>query len=204
MAGQPHPDQQWYPLQSSSQEHQHLFPQPTAYKSRFSGPYAEVPHDETGGVSRRPQTFWQRWFGGTKRTLRAFTIVACIVLIINISWLFAAKAKYGIKNGFGTIRQGNCDSAKSLNTWLHFAINILSTLLLAGSNAFMAAFCCPSREEVDRAHRRGKSLQVGIFNFGNLRRIAKRKGLVVILLALTSVPFHLLWVFIAFLEPKTL
>jgi hypothetical protein len=65
---------------------------------------------------------------------------------------------------------------------------------LAGSNSFMAAFSSPSREEVDKAHQHSKSLHVGTFSLGNLRGIAKRKSFVVLVLAISSVPFHLLWV----------
>lgn len=156
--------------------------------------YAEVPSDETGhpGSQFHQQTFRQKWFGGIKHTLRWFTLIAVIVLITNVSWLFDARAKYGIQDGFGIIKRGSCTSIKSLNTWLHLAINILSTLLLTGSNAFMAVFSCPSRKEVDKAHRRGKFLRVGSFSLGNLMAIAKRKSLVVLILAISSVPFHLL------------
>jgi len=152
-------------------------------------PYTDVIQLDGG---TRKQTFNQKYFGGIKRTLRAFAAVACIVLLVNVTWLFTAKNKYGIKDGFATLRAGDCGSIKSLNTWLHLLINILSTLLLTGSNAFMATFCCPSRKEVDKAHARGRFLHVGSMSLGNLRGIAKRKGLVVLLLALSSVPFHLL------------
>jgi hypothetical protein len=172
---------EWYPMHPTGS---------TAYKSSVGGTYVEVAAEET--LPYKKQSFRQKYLGGIKRTLRAFVTVACIVLIVNVSWLGYAKAKYGIKDGYGTIKRGDCDSVKSLNTWLHLVINILSTLLLTGSNAFMAAFSCPSREEVDKAHRRGRFLHVGSFSLGNLRAVAKRKGFVVLILALSSVPFHLL------------
>lgn len=187
MAGHQRP---WIPTHSTSQEY--LFPLSTAYKSGVSGSYEEVASDEAGIPSHIQQTFKQRYFGGIKRTLRGFAILASIILIINVSWLGAARAKYGIKDGYGTLKEGPCGSIESLSSWLHFAINVLSTLLLTGSNAFMAAFCCPSREEVDKAHQRGKFLHVAVLNLGNLRRIAFRKGVVVVLLAISSIPFHLL------------
>jgi hypothetical protein len=55
---------------------------------------------------------------------------------------------------------------KNLNIWLHLVINILSTLLLTGSNAFMAAVSCPSRKEVDKPHRRGKFCMCGALVWG--------------------------------------
>jgi hypothetical protein len=154
--------------------------------------YAEVPSDDSIAPPYHQQTFKQKYFGGIKRTLRAFTFVAFVVLIINILWLVYAKIKYGIVDGYGTIRKGECSEVKRLNTWLHLIINILSTLLLTGSNAFMACYSCPSREEVDQAHAKRKSVHIGVLSFGNMTGIAKRKSLVVLLLALSSVPFHLL------------
>jgi hypothetical protein len=158
----------------------------------MSTKYAAVSSDASEIANHRQQTFRQKYFGGIKRTLRLFTIVAIVVLIINVCWLIYAKAKYGIVDGYGTIRKGECSEVKQLNTWLHLVINILSTLLLTGSNAFMACYSCPSREEVDQAHGRSRSLHIGVLSFGNLRGIAKRKSFVVLLLALSSVPFHLL------------
>ena len=175
---------QWIPMQSKSES--------------STGPaatYTEVPTNDTGYPATHPgnQQVWrQKWFGGIKLTLRWFTFVAVIVLVTNVAWLFDARSRYGIKNGFGTIKSGPCTSIKNLNTWLHLMINVLSTLLLTGSNAFMAVFSCPSRKEVDKAHRRGKFLRVGSISLGNLKAIAKRKGLVVLVLAMSSVPFHLL------------
>lgn len=140
----------------------------------------------------RKQTFKQKYLGGVKRTLRAFATVGCIILIINVSWLGYARVHYGIVDSHGTIREGECTEVKNLSTWYHLLINILSTLLLTGSNAFMAAYACPSRQEIDKAHQRGRWLHVGRLSFGNLKGIGKRKGLVVLVLAISSVPFHLL------------
>lgn len=82
--------------------------------------------------------------------------------------------------------------AKRLNAWLHLLINILSALLLAGSNTFMQLFSAPTQQEVDRAHVRRIWLHIGVLGIRNWRGIAKRKALVSLLLALTSIPFHLL------------
>ncbi len=178
----------------SNQQYTQWIPtQANPYSNASKGAYIEVGQVVKDEIPEyRQQSFRQKYLGGVKRTLRAFVVVACLVLIANVSWLGYAKAKYGISDGFGTVRRGECSDVKSLNTWLHFAINVLSTLLLTGSNAFMAAFSCPSRKEVDKAHQRGRFLHVGSFSLGNLRGIAKRKGLVVLVLALSSAPFHLL------------
>lgn len=193
---------QWIPMQQPPWRSEST---PSDYlKPDLRGAYTELVPDDTGVPSYRKQTFMQKYFGGIKRTLRIFVAVACIVLIINIVWLVYAKSKYGIVNGFGTIQSGECSKVKGLSTWYHLLINILSTLLLTGSNAFMATYSCPSRQEVDHAHQRGKSLHVGSLSFGNLRCIAKRRGLVVLALALSSAPFHLLRVRIMLLSIESL
>jgi hypothetical protein len=161
--------------------------------------HASEKHDEDQeshfSASPRPpeQTFHQAQFGGLRRTLRFFLAIAVVVLLINISWLGYAATHYGgLSSGYGSIQRGNCDAAKRTNTWLHLLINILSTLLLTGSNAFMGVYCCPSRKEVDQAHARRKWLHVGMLSMRNFSAIAVRKSAIVILLCLSSLPFHLL------------
>lgn len=134
----------------------------------------------------------QRYLSGLKFSLRGFAVIAGLVLVVNISWFLWAKKKYGISSGYGTIQRGDCAVAKRLNTWLHLLINGLSTLLLMGSNAFMQAFSGPTREEVDRAHSQHRWLHIGALSFRNMRGIAKRKVFVCLVLAMSSIPFHLL------------
>lgn len=182
----------WFPMQPPpqySQQTQYASQGQEQHKPAFGGKYTEVAIDEHVVAPYRKQTFKQKYFGGVKRTLRAFAAVGCVVLVVNLSWLGYARSHYGIVDGFGVIRQGVCSEVKNLSTWYHLLINILSTLLLTGSNAFMAVYSCPSRQEVDRAHQRGRVLNVGGLSFGNLRGISKRKGIVVVLLAMSSIHF---------------
>ena len=138
------------------------------------------------------RTFTQKYLGGTKRALHLFAALASIVLLVNVSWLGYVISRYGISDGYGTIKTGNCSAVKRVNTWLHLLINVLSTLLLMGSNAFMAACSAPTRHEIDKCHARGRWLHVGSMSLRNIRGIAPVKSLVCLLLAVSSVPFHLL------------
>lgn len=162
---------------------------------QFNAKPTEYFVEETEQYTKPQQTWFQAHFGGLKRTLRFFLAVTITVLIVNISWLIWAKTHYGgIESGYGIIHRGDCDAAKKTNTWLHLLINILSTLLLTGSNAFMSTYCCPSRKEIDKAHARRKWVHVGMLSLRNLGKIAWRKSFVVLLLGLSSLPFHLLFV----------
>ena len=140
----------------------------------------------------KKKSFRQQWFSGLGLTLRAYAFVTFLVLATNLSIFIWAQKRFGIFSGYGTILQGDCASAKRLNLWLHLCINAFSTLVFLGSNAFVQAYSGPTREEVDVAHRRHRWLHIGVLSFRNMRGIAKRKALICLLLALTSIPFHLL------------
>lgn len=178
-------------FQQGHHVYQPIYQVPPPYKepSTHARPVTEFEHEPY--VPK--QTFFQRHFGGLKRTLRFFLVLAIVVLVVNISWLVHAQSSYGIQDGYGKIAHVRCDEAKRLNLWLHLLINVLSTLLLTGSGTFMATYCSPSRKEVDKAHARRKSLRIGLLSLGNLRWISKRKGFVVVILSMSSIPFHLLY-----------
>jgi hypothetical protein len=52
----------------------------------------------------------------------------------------------------------------------------------------------PTRLELDRAHQKGESLDVGILSLRNLSRIPRRKLILWGCLAASSLPLHLLYV----------
>ena len=69
-----------------------------------------------------------------------------------------------------------------------------STLLLAASNSVAQILAAPTREEINSAHAVGKYLHVGVFAFKNLAYISKWRRLLCVLIGLSSIPLHLLWV----------
>jgi hypothetical protein len=150
------------------------------------------------GARQNHRRWFSRWkdtsFGGLRNTLRFYLGVATVVFLINATWLIRAKATYKQSSLTGTIFQGACSKAKRMDLWLHLLINILSTFLLAGSNIFMSVCNSPSRQEVDKAHRSGQWLDIGQISFRNLRHISRRKGSICLILAFSSVPYHLLYV----------
>jgi hypothetical protein len=133
-----------------------------------------------------------------------------LVLLINIIFLAWATRTYTAQARIGTIPVGSCQRTKDLNTWLHLAINVLGTAMLGGSNycttndpfmsrvgeaddeAGMQYLCAPTRAEVDRAHAVKAWTDIGIMSLRNLRVISTYRVTIWILLALSSVPLHLL------------
>ena len=56
----------------------------------------------------------------------------------------------------------------------------------------MQRLCAPTRQELDKAHRDHFWLDIGIVSVRNLAKISKRRLAIWLLLALSSVPLHLL------------
>ncbi|KAM0794745.1 hypothetical protein BDR22DRAFT_826699 [Usnea florida] len=119
--------------------------------------------------------------------------VAALVLIINLILTIWAVAKLGVQDGFGTLYDGSCKRTTSLTFWLHLAINVLSTLLLGASNYSMQCLSSPTRSEIDKAHSQGIWLDIGVPSVRNLRRLSTTRIVLWWLLALSSIPLHLLY-----------
>ena len=87
---------------------------------------------------------------------------------------------------------GSCTKASRINAACHVFINILSTALLGCSNYVMQCLRAPTRDMVDRAHARGKALDVGVPRYRNLLSVGwRRLGLFAVLWA-SSFPLHFL------------
>ena len=119
--------------------------------------------------------------------------VAALVLIINLILTIWAVAKSGVQDGLGTLYDGSCSKTASLTFWIHLAINILSTLLLGASNYSMQCLSSPTRGEIDKAHRQGIWLDIGVPSVRNLRRLSTTRIVLWWLLAISSIPLHLLY-----------
>jgi hypothetical protein len=90
-----------------------------------------------------------------------------------------------------TLFQGGCEKAQKINTLAHIGINLLSTIILASSNYAMQCLSAPTRTELDRAHARTMWLDIGILSFRNLSRIGSVRVVFWLLLAISSIPLHL-------------
>ena len=156
---------------------------------------APSPAKSTGGkgiseknILRVPGHF-QGWRMGV--TLCAITTGTVLVInLIVITWIAAGDGHDG---SLGVIQQGSCQKTKHLSLWLHLAINVLSTLLLGASNYTMQCLSSPTREEINTAHRQRIWLDIGIPSLRNLKHISWGKIFLWWLMALSSIPLHLLY-----------
>lgn len=135
------------------------------------------------------ERFTSSWRTGTKCWLAA----AILAFLLNLFTSIGLASTYSIDgDGIGVMMEGECSRVKSASLWVHVAINILSTALLSGSNYCMQVLSSPTREEVDKAHREGKWLDIGVHSFRNLFSIGSRRVWLWLVLALSSAPLHLM------------
>lgn len=114
-------------------------------------------------------------------------------LITNVALSIAIPHIYGLENGISTIYTGSCSQTEKANTLIHLGINLLSTLLLSGSNYCMQCLSAPTRADIDNAHRNRRWLDIGVPSIRNIRAIGAKKSILWWGLGVSSVPLHLLY-----------
>jgi hypothetical protein len=120
-------------------------------------------------------------------------ILAFIALLINLAILFWTLKAFKLTHGIAQVFSGNCLQTEKINTWLHLGINAVSTMLLSSSNYCMQILSAPTRKDIDKAHARKKWLDIGIPSVRNLTNVAIKKTVLWWLLALSSIPLHLMY-----------
>jgi hypothetical protein len=144
--------------------------------------------------SRSRWAFLGRGEPGWRSSARLAAATALLTLVINIGALAWAARMASTSSGLLVrIYQGACRKVETMNTWVHFAINALSTALLCGSNYCMQCLSAPTRKEIDRAHAHRKWLDIGVYSLRNLSVISRKKRWLWWLLGLSSVPLHLMY-----------
>ncbi|KAF9061623.1 hypothetical protein BDP27DRAFT_1485813 [Rhodocollybia butyracea] len=121
------------------------------------------------------------------------TLQAGVVLLINIITLLVCLGKTGGSIGIAQIFEGDCNTVDHATLGIHLVINVLSTLLLSASNYVMQSLSAPTRNEVDRAHKKGFWLDIGLQSMHNLKRTRGWKRLLWTLLSISSIPLHLFY-----------
>lgn len=150
-----------------------------------------------------------RWFDRTMKGLMAKTpfhgwrmgiLIGCfmssLVLGVNVTVLILGATRYpGFKDGFAVPMSGQAEEMSWWSSAIHIGINALSTILLAASNYTMQILSSPTRKDIDKAHAKHQHLDIGVLSLRNLGRIPRRRLLLFILMGMSSIPVHLLWVF---------
>ncbi|KAI1326707.1 hypothetical protein F5Y16DRAFT_421676 [Xylariaceae sp. FL0255] len=117
----------------------------------------------------------------------------CAIFFVNFLLALYAGAKFPIRDGVGLIYAGDCTKVKNINRFLHLLINILSTGMLSTSNFCIQLQTSPTRADIDRAHERNSWLDIGVPSLRNLRYIGRWRLISCAILALSSLPIHLIF-----------
>ena len=140
------------------------------------------------------------WYTGWHTGVLACATSVMVVLLINFGLTIyaATNPEYKIerKSRVGTLYEGSCDKSRTIGLWLHLGINILSTVLLSGSNYTQQCLAAPTRSEIDAAHARRRWMDIGVPSVRNLLRIKAERMYLWIAIGITSIPLHLLCDFI--------
>lgn len=137
---------------------------------------------------RRAKTF-KAWWTRRKTVLLNACIVATLVLLANSIGTIVMFQRHGDLRVF----KGHCLTSSHINLGAHMVINILSSMLLGVSNLCMQLLSAPTRAEVDAAHREKQWLDIGVLSIRNLRSIAWPRRIAWGILALASLPIHVVY-----------
>jgi len=131
------------------------------------------------------------WMSKRSRAILMQITLVIVILVTNLAMTSFAVSRYGSQAGVGVIYEGDCDTVNSLDRWLHLLINLLGTGMLSASNYCMQLQAAPTRKMVDDAHEKEKSLDVGVLSLRNVWHAGRWRQASCLLLALSSVPIHL-------------
>lgn len=96
------------------------------------------------------------------------------------------------RDGIAVLMAGGRYSMFMWNIFLHLVINVFSTVLLAASNYTMQVLNAPTRTEIEQTNERGSWFDIGLLSLHNLRRVPRKRAILCVTLALSSLPLHLL------------
>ncbi|KAF6828995.1 hypothetical protein CMUS01_08354 [Colletotrichum musicola] len=138
------------------------------------------------GTFKLPKSRW-------RQAAFYFSMAAFSTFLINLIFVLWAtiQKRDKFENGIGTLLDQNYSTIKIINTTVNVIINILSTILLAGSNYCMQCLMAPTRPEIDDAHARQSWLDIGILSVRNFWNKPWKKKIIKILLSFASLPLHL-------------
>jgi hypothetical protein len=151
-------------------------------------PFTHSDSQNTIGIAKAREER-QKW----RTSLYMFMGLACAVFIVNTGILVWIIRTRGTNDGVGILYEASCDKTKKINIGIHLLINILSSALLSASNYCMQCLSAPTRPEVDKAHRKGHWLDIGIPSLHNVvsSSFSRQKKLCWWILAFSSFPLHL-------------
>jgi hypothetical protein len=162
-------------------------------------PHSSPSHtwNQEGDRARGNESYPQNRYITKRRLLQGwrFGVMCCAIATFIVFLINLAGTLWGLTHQAserGVIFEGDCQEVHRTNTVSHLLINLLGTVLLSSSSYSMQCLSAPTRREVNQAHLKGVWLDIGVPSFRNLRHIRKFRVVLWALLALSSLPLHLL------------
>ncbi|KAJ5951286.1 uncharacterized protein N7479_009699 [Penicillium vulpinum] len=152
---------------------------------------------DTEKLESKPKRSWPFHFGdrfqGWKFTIFLACMTSLIVFLFNLIFMLYTISHDRQDDTVGILYEGDCKKVHHLDLGFHLLINVLSTALVSASNFGMQCLAAPTRQNIDRAHQKGKWLDIGVPSIRNLFHVSKGRSLLWICLAFSSLPFHLIY-----------
>ncbi|APA05262.1 hypothetical protein sscle_01g000320 [Sclerotinia sclerotiorum 1980 UF-70] len=151
----------------------------------FQNPSREKPNkseEETKGPDEAGAHHW-------KSQSSVLTALMGSVLVVYIVFVIWASQRSGKGTNIGTIYDGSCSMVNATNLGLHILINIMGMVVSMASACALYFLSSPTRDEIDEAHAKGNSLDIGVLSLRNLKGLKKK--ILFGLLLISSVPMHL-------------
>ncbi|KAI1746713.1 hypothetical protein F4782DRAFT_523606 [Xylaria castorea] len=139
------------------------------------------------------KTSWRIRLSKRNKALLLQIFLITTIFTVNIVLAAYTSSKYPSRNGVGLLYAGNCDTVGISNRYLHLLINVLSTGMLSASNFCIQLQASPTRADVDHVHEHNSWLDIGVPSMRNLRYISRWRLVSCIILAISSLPIHLLF-----------
>lgn len=118
------------------------------------------------------------------------TIFMGSVLIVYIVFMIWASQRSKGSSDINTVYEGSCSTVNAANLGLHILINIMGMVVSMASACALYVLSSPTRNEVDEAHARGNSFDIGVLSLRNLKSFKKK--ILFGLLMISSLPIYLL------------
>ncbi|KAH0842981.1 hypothetical protein FOPE_07835 [Fonsecaea pedrosoi] len=157
-------------------------------------PLASTPQPLLPSPSKTSTARSQRKRRGWRTSSRIALGCAVLVLVTNVCLTIGVvTGGMDMMGGIYMVYAGSCTKTEMKDTWIHLALNIVATVLLASSNYCMQLVSSPTRSELDKAHAKQRWLDVGIPSIRNLGSLRKKKVILWWLLGISSIPLHLVY-----------
>lgn len=152
----------------------------------------QVAVDTTESASNAASWPEPRGWKGWRRSIALLSLGSFVALMTNVALLIWATTTPRRAGNTVLVYQGTERKMKNVNAALHAIITVLSSILLAGGNACMQVMVAPTRYDINRAHTRGRWLDVGVSGFRNLFAVPWKRKLPWLMIAIGCIPLHLL------------